>query len=528
MRIGIVPALLVAAIAQAQVPAHLETGFRAISQERLRTELKFLASPALDGRLSLQKGADATMEWAASEFAKIGLKPAAGGGFLQTVPLIDYRVDRAASGLLLMVNGKQERFAANISFPNDAAIRGRAVFAGYGISAPELKYDDYQGVDVRGKIAVVFAGEPQDEDAASVFNGKGATRYRNNIYKAFEAQRRGAVALIVIPAPNARRAARPPAQTGGQRLARRSTQALAEGGPGIPVAVADEKAAAALFQASPRPAAELQTAIDAAAKPIGKPIELAEVEVRQVIAERRRMDSGNVVGLLEGSDPSLRNETVIYSAHYDHDGPAPEGGYYPGADDDGSGTVGVIELARAFAANPVKPKRSILFALFAAEERGLLGSYYYAARPLRPLETTRAVINFDMIGRNEEHIPATKDAIEIAADTSNEMNLVATKYSPEYKAQVEKWNEFVGLRLSYKWDDESTQNVFFRSDQYPFIQKGIPAMWWFTGFHPDYHQTTDTWDRINYGKMEKILKLAYLTGFHFAEAPETPAFVSAR
>ncbi|MBX9602119.1 MAG: M28 family peptidase [Bryobacteraceae bacterium] len=528
MRFAMVPVWLLAAGLQAQVPQHLETGFRAISQERLRIELKFLASPALDGRLSLQKGADAAMEWAASEFAKIGLKPAAGGSFLQTVPLVDYRADREASGVLLAVNGKTERFPANISFPNDAAIRGRAILAGFGISAPELKYDDYQGVDVRGKIAVVFTGEPQDENAASVFNGKGATRYRNNIYKAFEAQRRGAIALVVIPAPNAKRAPRPAAQTGVQRLARRSTQALAEGGPAIPVAVADEKAAAALFQNAPRPAAELQSAIDSAGKPIGQPIELGEVEVRQVIAERRRMDTGNVVGILEGSDPSLRNETVIYSAHYDHDGPAPEGGFYPGADDDGSGAIGVIELARAFAANPVKPKRSLLFALFAAEERGLLGSYYYAARPLRPLATTRAVINFDMIGRNEEHISATKDAIEIAPDTSNEMNLVGAKYSPEYKSQVEKWNEFIGLRLSYKWDDEATQNVFFRSDQYPFIQKGVPAMWWFTGFHPDYHQTTDTWDRINYPKLEKILKLAYLTGFHFADAPKPPAFVPAR
>jgi Zn-dependent M28 family amino/carboxypeptidase len=198
-----------------------------------------------------------------------------------------------------------------------------------------------------------------------------------------------------------------------------------------------------------------------------------------------------------------------------------------GADDNGSGTVGVIALARAFAANPVKPRRSLVLAVFAAEERGLLGSYYYVAHPLRPIETTRAVINFDMIGRNETESEQTKGLIAIAPDTSNDLNLVGTNYSPDYRHVVEKANEGIGLKLDYKWDEEPALNVFFRSDQYPFVLKNVPAIWWFTGFHPDYHQTTDTVDRINFPKMEKIIRLAYLAGFDIADSASTPRFVPA-
>jgi Zn-dependent M28 family amino/carboxypeptidase len=195
---------------------------------------------------------------------------------------------------------------------------------------------------------------------------------------------------------------------------------------------------------------------------------------------------------------------------------------YPGADDNGSGTVGVVELARAYSTNAEKPRRSLLFIVFAAEERGLLGSYYYTALPLRPLETTRANINFDMIGRNEAPTANPNQQIDISPDTSNELGLIGTHYSPDYRSAVERANRTVGLKLNYKWDRDGTQQVLFRSDQYPFLLQGIPAVWWFTGFHPDYHQVTDTVDKINFEKMTKILKLAYLAGFEFADAGAPP------
>ncbi len=243
--------------------------------------------------------------------------------------------------------------------------------------------------------------------------------------------------------------------------------------------------------------------------------------MRTALAERRRGTSWNVAGLIEGADPTLKAETIVFSAHFDHNGAGPDGIYH-GADDNGSGTVGVVALAHAFSSNPVTPRRPLLFNASAAEERGLLGSYYYVSHPLRPLATTRAQSNLDMIGRNEAADP--RAITEITPDTTNQLGLIGTDYSPDYRQTIERQNKTVGLDLTYKWDRDSYNGVLFRSDHYPFLLHGIPAIWWFTGFHPDYHQTTDTVDKINFEKMAKILKLGYLSGFEFADEPSTPRF----
>ncbi len=185
-----------------------------------------------------------------------------------------------------------------------------------------------------------------------------------------------------------------------------------------------------------------------------------------------------------------------------------------------------MELAHAFAANPAKPKRSILFVVFAAEERGLLGAYYMAAHPLRPLDTTRAMINFDMIGRDETPSEQTNGLIEIPKDTTNRLNLIGAFYSPQYKETVVEENKYVGLVLDDRFDHENALNIFFRSDQFPFVLHNVPAFWWFTGFHPDYHHTTDTPEKIDYVKMAKILRLAYLTAWQFGTEASTPKFVA--
>jgi Zn-dependent M28 family amino/carboxypeptidase len=276
-----------------------------------------------------------------------------------------------------------------------------------------------------------------------------------------------------------------------------------------------------LFAGAGKNAAAVQSAIDSKLTPASFDVPGATIELRTGLAERHRGISWNVAGLLEGTDPTLKAETIVFSAHFDHNGTGPDGIYH-GADDNGSGTIGVVALAHAFASNPVKPRRSLLFIVFAAEERGLLGSYYYVGHPLRPLATTRAQINFDMIGRNEAADP--RAITQISADTSNQLGLIGTDYSPDYRRTIERQNKIVGLDLTYKWDVDAYNGVLFRSDHYPFLMHDIPAIWWFTGFHPDYHQVTDTVDKINFEKMAKILKLAYLSGFEFADEPHPPRF----
>lgn len=516
----------------AQSPnTRLQPGLETIKAANLRADLFFLSSDALEGRMSLERGSEVALQWIADEFTKAGLKPAAGDSFLQPVPLVEYKMDREQTFLKVRVHGTEETFhapEATGNYPNDGVYRGHVVFAGFGITAPELHYDDYSTIDARGKIVLVFNHEPQEDDETSIFNGKGNTRYANARAKMMIAWQHGAVALLIAPDPNHKpgheRGPLDAANTTGASLRTpRPIQAIADE-DSIPVFNVSAKIAEQLLGATGKTPSELQNSIDSTLKPASALLGEDEAELHVTTALRKRAISYNVAGLVEGSDPQLRSETVLVSGHYDHDGLRMDGAIYHGADDNGSGTVGVVALAHAFALNPAKPKRSLLFVVFAAEERGLLGSYYYAAHPLRPIASTRAQINFDMIGRDEKDSAQTRGLIEIAPDTSNEVNIVGTKYSPEYRAAVEKENEYVGLHLSYKWDDDTVLNVLFRSDQYPLLMHNVPAMWWFTGFHPDYHQVTDTADKINYGKMEKILKLAYLTAFNFADTAKPPTF----
>ena len=540
--IGSALGLLATGTAQAEapklapIPAAQAPGYERIREVDLRADLTFIASDALLGRMSLQPGDDASVEWIAAEFAKAGLKPAATDAkgqpsFLQRVPLIEYRAKSAANALTLRLGTTEQSWKAPEiigGFRDDADITAPLAFAGFGITAPGVGYDDYKGLDAAGKVVVVFEHEPQENDPRARFGGTGNTRYATNRVKALNAQAHGALAMIVMAEPgrkhpsNLERVNR----IGGsaKRVPPLPGQALTGDELRIPVlTVSDAVAGQLLAKAGMTPQA-LQTAIDKDFAPQSRALPDTTVSIHLENTARTRGTSANVVGLLPGSDPTLAAETVIISAHHDHDGSAgPE--IWHGADDNGSGTVGVVALARAFMANPARPKRSILFAVFAAEERGLLGAYHMAMYPLRPLATTRAMINFDMIGRNETPSDQTTGLIEIPADTTNRLNLIGASYSPDFDRTVRAANRSVGLDLDDRFDRDNALNVFFRSDQFPFVLKDIPAMWFFTGFHPDYHHTTDTADRINYTKMTKIVKLSYLSAWRFANDAAGPAFV---
>lgn len=527
MRKFLCVAVVLPLAAQVITTSRIAGGLNAIRASAVEADVRFLASDELQGRLSLQPGSDAAIKWIAAEFKKAGVKPAGlNDSYLQPVPLIEYRTDREASGLTIHYGAKSQTFHAPEAsgiFPKDIDITAPVIFAGFGITAPELHYDDYAGIDARGKIVLIFDHEPRERDPKSIFNGKGNTLYAGSYMKTLTAQKHGAAAVLVMPEPNRSHPSNQErlARIRGANLrARIPSQAIENGELKIPLVSIGDQAAAELLGTEGK---RLQEAIDTTLKPQSRELPGVTAAIKIAHSESRRATSYNVLGLVEGSDPRLSRETIVISAHYDHDGPAPNGIYH-GADDNASGTAGVVELARAFMKNAIKPRRSLLFAVFAAEERGLLGSYYYVSHPLRPLDLTRAVVNFDMIGRNETASEQTKGLIDIAPDTSNELNLVGANYSPDYKNLVERANYRVELNLNYKWDEEPALNVFFRSDHYPFAMHGIPALWWFTGFHPDYHQTTDTPEKINYEKMIKILKLAFIAAFDLGDAASPPKF----
>ena len=513
----------------------MATGFNTIREDTLRADLTFLASDALQGRMSLQTGDEVAIQWIASEFAKAGLKPVANGSFLQPVELIEYRGDRENSYVALQRGGSQSvwRFPdAFGAYRADVHVTANVVFAGFGITAPELHYDDYQGIDAHGKIVLIFDHEPQETDPASVFNGTGNTRYATGRVKVLNAQAHGAVGVLIVAEPNRKHPSNQErvARIGGSitRAVPLPSQALAGDDLHTPAAIISDAAGKEILATAGADPSQLQAAIDRDLKPQSRALPDTQVTLHYRNVSLSSGKTYNVAGLLEGSDPKLKAETILFSGHHDHDGISGEQIWH-GADDNGSGTVGVVALAHAYATNAAhgeRPKRSLLFVVFAAEERGLLGSFFMATHPLRPLETTRAVINFDMIGRNETESDQTKGLLEIPANTTNRLNLIGASYSPDYNRTLVAENKYVGLDLDYRFDRDYALNIFFRSDQFPFVLHNIPSFWWFTGFHPDYHHTTDTADKINYGKMAKILRLAYLTGFQFANEAAPPRFIA--
>ncbi len=509
--------------------AFAQTDPDAVNGRRLRADLLYLCSTKMQGRLSLSPGADAAARYIAAEFKKAGLAPAAGASYLQQFPLVAYEPNRDHTELTLIRNGRRIVLHSGTDFRGgfwrEEAIAAPLAFAGYGITAPEYGYDDYAGVEARGKIVLVFDHEPQETDPHSIFNGTGHTRHASSRVKLENARRHGAIALLLASEPVRKHAGTftsAPRVSGAKSLrATAPRQAIEE--DSIPLFQISDSAAVDLLQASGRTPAELQQSIDRDLHPASRLLADTRVELKTAASNLRHGQSANVVGLLEGKDPALRHETVLLTAHYDHLG-AQNGHFYPGANDNASGSVGVMELARLSSRHLPRPKRSLLFVIFGSEEEGLLGSYYYVAHPLRPLATTRAVINLDMIARDEAHIPQSQSVVEIPADTRNEINLVGGFYSPDLRAAVENANQHTDLDLSTKFDRDHDLNALFRCDHFPFLLHDVPAIWLFGGWHPGYHEPSDTIDQLNFSKLEKVVRLAWWTAHQIAEAAAPPQF----
>ena len=492
--------------------------------DRVRADLKYLTSRKLAGRASLAPGADMAANYIEQEFRKAGLKPANRGSYLQDFPLVAYQSDVKSRALILKRGGETRSMASPAllgGFYRDLDIAGPVLFAGYGITAPEYGYDDYAGVDAKGRIVVVFGDEPQANDPASVFNGKGHTLHAGQRMKTENARSHGAIAILIAPDSVNHRNNLPVPPRPALRV-NAPSQSLEDPGQ-IPEFYITQDVFEELVKPIASSASKLEQSIDKNLQSASAPLPDTILEIRSSNKERHRGISLNVAGLLEGSDPSLKTETVMLSAHYDHLG-IQKGHLYPGANDNASGTVGVLELARLFAESSNRPKRSILFVIFGSEEQGMIGSFYYRAHPLRPLATTRAVINLDMIGRDEAHIAQDENTLQIPADTSNLIDLVGTFYSPDLRSDLIAANKNIGLTLDTKQDADHTLNTLFRCDHLPFLIAHIPAVWLFGGFHPGYHEPSDTMDRLNYLKIAKVISLAYAASAYIGNEAQPPRF----
>jgi Zn-dependent M28 family amino/carboxypeptidase len=252
-----------------------------------------------------------------------------------------------------------------------------------------------------------------------------------------------------------------------------------------------------------------------------------KIDINLALKEETSLMTQNVVAILEGSDPVLKNEYVAIGAHYDHDGMNPhiEGPdkIYNGADDDGSGTTGVLAIAEALTKSPKRPKRSILFVWHAGEERGLWGSEYFTKYPTVPLDKVITHLNIDMIGRSKKPGDTNPKNKELTGE--NEIYVIGPKLmSTQLENVTDSVNKsFLNLSYNSKYDDPKDPNqFFFRSDHYHYAAKGVPIVFWFNGVHEDYHQPGDSPDKIDYQKMEKITRTIFLTLWELADAKERP------
>jgi hypothetical protein len=464
--------------AQITVP---EEGIRAISAEEYKTHLDYLASDAMRGRDTPSPELDSSAAYIANYFHSKKLKPAGeDGSYYQNFNVMKSSLSDPNTLRLISDAGETVFEIKNdfvpIHFTANRSVTASVVFAGYGITAPEFNYDDYSDIDAEGKIAFVFTHEPQENDSASVFDGIKMTDYSDLLEKAVNARAHGAIGLLVVTDPNNHRFRRPP--NAWPSLMRTPPDGA------IPLTVEEKMEnkvvamrigkdlALAIFEKTGKTMSELQTAIDSTLKP--QSFEIPGITISmETNLKFEKTRTQNVVGLLEGRDSSLKEEVIVIGGHYDHLGAPNDSTIFNGADDNATGTVGVMTLAKALSACPKPPRRSILFCTWAGEEKGLFGSRYYVnTAPIFPLKNTVAYLNMDMIGRNDS------SKVTISGFTS----------SDDLKQITLDANRSIGLEID-------SSKAISRTDHVPFYQEKIPVLGFFTGFHNDYHKPTDTADK---------------------------------
>ena len=479
----------------------------AIDADRLLAHIKFLASDQLRGRANGSEGLEQAGAYIAEQFEKAGLRPAVRNSeWFQPFELAAGLTVSAGNALSLEAPGGSVRLTLGESYfplaatPSDSTVvldRVPLVFAGYGISAPEVNYDDYAGLDVAGKAVLIFSHEPQETRRDSRLNGARPLGETTLYSKALAARTRGAQALLVVSDPS-------------HRVDEAHYRAFViEADPddqGIPVLRVRRDDVAPLLRAEELD--RVAAAIDVDLIPRSRLLKDVTIDYTQRLTTNHRTVR-NVVGLLPGADRVKDDEAVVIGGHYDHVGlggrfsrsPERTGEIHNGADDNASGIAVMIEMARAAAADPSRFPRSLVFVAFAGEERGLLGSAYYTNHPVVPLGDTVAMLNLDMVGRSRGRVEV--GGLDRASSLEKDVNAAA---------QVAGINARPGGPGAGRSDDSN------------FVDKGVPALHFFTGFHDDYHRPSDDWERIDAAGTARVATLALELAARIAARDDRPQF----
>ena len=510
-------------------PSGPEAGVQSFSTDRLMEDIRVLSSDKFEGRGPGSNGEKLTLEYLEGQFRQMGLQPGnPDGTYFQKVPLVgitpdpNMKLTLSARGRTLNPKFREDYVAWTKRVVESASIDADMVFVGYGVQAPEFDWDDFKGVDVKGKVIVVLVNDPPLEDT-KVFGGPAMTYYGRWTYKFEKAAELGAAGCLIIHQTD---------RAGyGWEVVRNSWS-----GESFDLAAPEKnmhrsaiegwlsgEEAQALFRLAGR---DLEALKKAAATREFKPVPLgvrAKLTVRNTL---RNVESNNTLAKLEGSDPQLKNEYVLYCAHWDHFGVGPEVNgdkIYNGAKDNASGTAALIEMARAFRQLKTPPRRSLLFLAVTGEEQGLLGSRYYAEHPLYALAQTAAVINMDALNV----LGLTNDIVMIGRGSST-LDELADEIARSQGRIV-------------KMDPEPEKGFFYRSDHFEFAKKGVPAFYPGSGVEylgkpagwglemrqqytrEDYHKPSDTIkDFWNLAGMVQDCQYFFLVGNRIANDARAP------
>jgi hypothetical protein len=477
----------------------------------LKKHLEILASDAYEGRETGKPGQKKAAQYLADYYTSLGIEPCNNGSYFQSYPLKKETYIKSKA----LVGGNTYNFADDFYCWGgewtelDAS---EMVFVGFGIR--DVKYTDYKAEDIKGKVMLCFSGEPRDKEGKSLITGSEASSDWGDDYglKYETAIANGAKGVVVI-------------QQDYQSIIQRIRYWLENAGARLdyPAKQEEIETEVPLLFISPKLANEVLASTgktnEAWFKKITKKKKFKSMKVKtdlkfSLTKDAETFTAENVLCYIEGTDPVLKNELIIISAHYDHIGIV-KGEINNGADDDGSGTVSTLEIAQAFMEAKKQghgSRRSILILNVSGEEKGLLGSEWYSEYPIFPRESTVVNLNIDMVGRKDDAHPDPNYVYLIGSD----------KLSTDLHKISEKANEtYTNLTLDYTYNDPEDPNRFYyRSDHYNFARFNIPVIFYFSGVHEDYHKPGDDVEKILFDKMQTIARLVFYTAWDVANRDE--------
>jgi hypothetical protein len=523
-----------------EVPEHLKTGFDSITAEDSYNYVEFLASDELEGRDTVSTGLAISRRYIISLYKLWGVKPAgdpmdSSRSYEQTVPVVITK-PKEGSRLEMLTETSIRIFQEDVDFfvgrssRKPGVVTAPVVFAGYAFTSEEPAYDDFDGIDLKGKIVIYLSGVPGEKSGESPFAKKGdrpMSRWRMISQISKKITEAGAVAALEIQDSGISSQTR---YISGKRIApeykRVSVPLLSADAVNTPMFRISKAAALEIFAHAGLSLEDICSRIDKTLKPHSKDLENIKLRIT-LDADLEAATTANLLGMIEGSDPKLKDEYVVIGAHLDHFGMKEDGYVFNGADDNASGSAGVLEVAQAFALNGTRPKRSVIFAHWTGEEKGLLGSRYFVKYPGFPNGKIVAYINMDMIGRSMSVESAKRmgrywgmntDDMPITEETMK--NLVIASNSAQAPKLFELTTQFNVDHVGLFCPMLQSKELRGGSDHAPFHAAKIPAAGFFTGMHDDYHTPSDTVDLIEPEKMAKIGKLVFLVTYGIADADE--------